>query len=216
MVVNKQEKRAYLDRWASEDHHGDAEGMAREHPWCACEGASSTENGHGPILDDERLRCFVVSWIDVDLSKGSQKRLNSSVVSNIFKKGKSAVRIDKADAAEKVLTASIIHKKLAAQKPQFGGVLGVIDFTAERVRYFENGERACCVFDTPYHPYRPSHVDLVFAAGQKPQDEEVARKVREEIFNRMGGAGAFVHSAEVADCDLSQFLPEIIKPEHIG
>lgn len=212
MVATEEEKRAYLDSWASEDHHGDAEGMARDHPECACEGASPTKGGHGPISDSERLRCFVVLWIDIDLSKAAPKPLNTSVVSNIFGKGKSAVRIDRADAAENELTASIIHKALAAKNPQYGGVIGVIDFAAERVRYFENGERACCVFDTPYHPDRPSHADIVFAAGQKPLDEVEARKVKEAIFNRMGGARAFVCSAEVTDCDLSQFLPQKVKP----
>ena len=86
--------------------------------------------------------------------------------------------------------------------------MGVIDFAAERVRYFDSGERACCVFDTPYHPDRPSHADIVFAAGHQPQDEEDARKVKEAIFNRIGGTRAFTKSSDVNDCDLSPFLPQ--------
>jgi hypothetical protein len=35
--------------------------------------------------------------------------------------------------------------------------------------------------------------------------------VREEIFNRIGGIGAFTDSANAKDCDLSPFLPKKIK-----
>lgn len=210
MVATKEEKRAYLDNWAGE-YHGDAAGMARDNPDCACEDASPTEGGHGPVADDERLRCFIVSWIDINLRKASDKPYNTAILKKIFKDGKSSVRIDRADSAEIELSASIIHGALAAQDPQHGGIMGVIDFTADRVRYFDDGERACCVFDTPYHPDRPSHADIVFAAGRQPQDEEEARKVKEAIFNRIGGTRAFTGCADVNDCDLSPFLPQKVK-----
>jgi hypothetical protein len=211
MVATREEKRAYLDVWAGENH-GDAEGMARDHPDCACEEASPTEGGHGPVADAERLRCFIVSWIDIDLKKASPKPFNSAILKKIFKDGKSSVRIDRAKAGEIELSASIIHKNLANKDPKHGGIMGVIDFTAARVRYLDDGERVCCVFDTPYHPDRPSHSDIVFAAGQQPQDEEEARKVRVAIFNRIGGTQAFTGSADVKDCNLSPFLPQKIKP----
>jgi hypothetical protein len=208
-VPTREEKRAYLDGWVGK---GNADTMSRDHPNCRCEDAAPSSGGHGPVEDAERLRFFVTSRTDIDLKRRPNKPITPAILSRMFEQGKSSYRLEKAGREELEFGASLLYEYFSEKEGENGGILGVVDFAAELVRCTEEGARACCVFDTPIHPERPSHADIVYAAG-KPEDEEDRRKARDAVFNRIGGTSAFVKSADVTDCNLLRYLPAKLREQ---
>lgn len=202
-----QKKRKFLDNWAASDGHVDV--VAEAYPKCSCEDAAPCDSGHGPIADDETLRYFVTSRSDVNL-KAKKKKISSAIFARIFKHGVSVVRVDKAQESEVETTAEIQHKNQAEQWGEYGGVIGVVDFKASKVRRnFDDGSRLCCVLDTPIKPDRLAHADLVSsAANLEPEHQKSVKLI---LFNQIQGINSFVPSADLRDCNLIRFLPDIVK-----
>lgn len=201
-MTEGEQKRAYLDWWKE---NGDVAHMATSFPLCGCESADAAPRGFGPIKDEERLRYFAVSRSDIDLKRSPKKSITPSIFKRCFKSGMSTCRLAYASRAELNFSAQILHEHQLKENGEFGGVLGVVDFTAGDVRRPEGTvEQVCCVVDTPLSQ-RTAHADVV---SSKIVDEpEAQTSLRLLLFNAIGGAKAFVPVAEVKDCDLLAFKP---------
>lgn len=208
------EKREYLDYWSTERQHVDQ--LANRYPGCSCEDAATAEGGHGPVDDTEILRYFVMSRFDQDLAKG-KRSWRPAVLSKIFKKGLSVCRLNRATREEVEYTASILHENAVQKDLEHGGVVAVLDFPCSAVRALrEEGERLCCVVDTPLDPLpgggfrRPSHADVVHSGVITDDQQKILMRLK--IYNGINAEQNTTPAPDVKDCDLSPFIPNSIKP----
>lgn len=205
-MSSPEEKRKFLDEWADSP---DADQAAEAYPDCGCEDAAPCDGGHGPIADDETLRYFVTSHSE-SYVKSKKPKLSPTIFARIFREGLSVVRIDKAQKAEVEATAAIQYENKVAYNGEYGGVLGVIDFKASQARRDSNdNSRLCCVLDTPIKPERLAHADLVSSLPKLGDEEKTSLK--RILFNQIHVRSSYVPSVNIDDCELSKFLPEIVK-----
>lgn len=201
-MANNDEMRAYLDWWI---FNGSASDMAAAHPSCACEAATPTNGGFGPVADCEIIRYFVVSRSDLDLKRAPNKGITSAIFNRAFNKGVSTARLQYASRDELNSTASILYEIQVEEAAEYGGIMGVLDFRAAAVRRVANFDfQLCCVLDTPLEG-RSSHADVVISIGDV--DPETKKGIKLALFNAVGGASAFKRGHEVADCDIHELRP---------
>lgn len=204
-MTEGEKKRAYLDWWKED---GDVAHMATSFPHCGCESADAAPGGFGPIKDEERLRYFAVSRSDIDLKRSPKKSITSSIFKRCFKSGMSTCRLGYASRAELNFSAQILYEHQRHEHAEFGGVLGVVDFTAAAVRRPQEGlEQVCCVVDTPLSD-RNAHADVV--SSNIVDEPEAQTSLRLLLFNAIGGVKAFCPVAEVTDCDLLAYRPAVM------
>ncbi|BDW98098.1 hypothetical protein MACH10_37830 [Thalassospira tepidiphila] len=203
------EKRKFLDKWI--ESKGTASDLASRYPDCACEQATaSPKNGLGPVEDTEILRYFYVSRSDGDLK--SRKRLQPTprMFDRAFKGGMSVVRLQHASREEVYHTADELsgyQKSLYGN--EFGGILGVADFSALAMRIeYETEQRMCCVLDTPLDN-KPSHADVVYNLPDIPREDQP--DIRNRIFNSAKIPECYKTVDDVEDVDLKPFLPSKLK-----
>ncbi len=171
--------------------------------------ASAAEAGHGHVSNDEPLRYFVASRSEIDMKRKPKGSITPSMFRRAFLKGMSVVRLDRASAEELFNSAKILYDYQVAQDPRYGGIVGVVDFKAETVRWAESdGDRLCCVLDTPLEN-RLAHADVVHHRGAV--DAETERSLKSVLFNQIGGARAFRSTATLDDSDLKSLLPACLK-----
>lgn len=128
------------------------EELARRHPVCACEGASSPDGSPGPVQAGEIVRLFLTSRSDIDGKRAAlreRRPFKAGSLQKVFTKGLSVVRLAHADQVELEYAASILHGVQFRNSNEYGGVLAVIDFPVEAVRICEDSDARMCVFETP-------------------------------------------------------------------
>lgn len=194
------------------------EELARRHPVCACECASSPDGSPGPVHDDENIRLFLTSRSDIDGSRAAQRDrrpFKAGSLQKVFTKGLSVVRLDHADTAELEYTASILHGVQFQNSKAYGGVLAVVDFPVKAVRNCEDLRARMCVLETPLERdacgkfRRPSHADVAYS--HSGISEELKKAMRDVIYNQIVEQGRQLNAEDVTGCNLSQFLPQVIK-----
>lgn len=93
--------------------------------------------------------------------------------------------------------------------------MAVVDFPVSAARSCEAG--GLCAYETPLDPLtegefrRPSHCDVVVAKVISDDEEQKAH--RDVFFNKIVELGKQTMAEEVKDCDLRQFLPEVVLKE---
>ncbi len=177
-----------------------------------CERAQRTEDGHGYVSDDEVLWHFVTSTSGVDAKKPV---LRPKVLDRVFSSGLSTVRYCRVTDQELDETAREQFDYHSAKNEEFGGLLGVLSFTASKVRSVSssNLQPYCCVLDTPTES-KKCHADVVFAhveesvAGNDGVKEfRTAQRVK--LFNAIGGLKAFISADEIdPEFNLSKYHPK--------
>ncbi len=198
----------------------DVEELARRHPLCACENAVSPNGSPGPVQAGEIIRLFLMSRSDINGEKANlrQRRpFKAGSLERAFTRGLSVVRLTHADQEELEYTASKLHAFQFEKSEKFGGVLAVMDFPVEAVRDSEDAEARMCVLETPLDCdasgkfLRPSHADVVYSRSGIP--DELKKAKREVIYNQIVQKGRQLNAEDVRDCNLAQFLPQVIKDE---
>jgi len=86
--------------------------LARRHPGCACESASSPGGSPGPVQPCEVIRLFLTSRSDIDGTRAAlrlRRPFKAKSLQKAFTKGLSVVRLAHADQSELEYTASILY-----------------------------------------------------------------------------------------------------------
>lgn len=194
------------------------EDLAEAMPECACEGAAPVEGSPGPVSDDETLRFFLTSRSDVDGKRESQLKkrpFKAAALKKAYTVGLSVSRLEHASREELEYTAGLLHGIQVEKSGEYGGVVGVVDFTAKAVRQGSEPSVPMCVLETPLDKNlegglsRPSHADVVNSKAGMTEEEK--KSSREIIYNAICQIAAKVRSEDVADCNLLEFLPGILK-----
>ena len=216
--MSAEARRADLDLFCEEEI--DVEELAARNPQCGCEAASSPKGSPGPVADEEVVRLFLTSPSDIEGKRRAQRErrpFKAKSLQKVFTKGLSVVRLPHATRDELEYSASILHGYQSDRDPEYGGLLCVVDFPVTAVRECPNDLALMCVFETPLEAEedgsfkRPSHADVAHSANGLPDEEKKAK--REIIYNRIIEQGDQRKAENVTDCDLAQFLPEIVKRE---
>lgn len=216
--MNAEARRTDLEAFSAEEFGVDE--LARRHPGCACEMASSPDGSPGPVRSCEVIRLFLTSRSDIDGTRAALRQsrpFKANSLQKAFTKGLSVVRLANADRTELEYTASLLHAFQVKKSGDFGGVLAVIDFPVEAVRDCEDQDAKMCVLETPLERdisgkfLRPSHADVVYSYSNIP--DEVKKAKRDVIYNQIIEQGTQLKAEDVTECDLAQFLPKVIKDE---
>lgn len=202
-----QEKREFLEGWQK---NPDARSLAEAYPDCGCESACPVDGGFGVVQDNEMLRYFVLSRSDQDLKRPKKKKFSSAIFARAFLKGMSTLRISYNSPSDTLATAKILYEDRVRASGEYGGVFGVADFPAGAMRRnHADGTRIACVLDTPIVPDRMSHADVVYSDAEI--EPELVSALKRVLFNQIGGLKAIKLVSDLEDCDLTGFLPEVLK-----
>lgn len=214
--MSPEDKRKSLHSFLAQEISVDE--LAIRHPDCACEHAASEDGSPGPVANDERLRLFLTSRSDIDAKKTNQlqnRTFRATSLQKAYTNGLSTYRVAHATKDELEYSAKILYDGKIVDDPEYGGILGVMDFPASAVRICPVGHSPMCVLETPLDPssdntfLRPSHCDVVNSQPIADQEDRVA--ARRVIFNQINEQGQKTNAEDVKDCDLVQFLPAITK-----
>lgn len=210
-------KRKDLNRFCTGEINTDE--LALLYPSCACESASSPAGSFGHVLNQERVRFFLLSRSDVDGKREPAKLASRPFRPTQLKKaerdGVSVCRLTHASRAELELTAEMLHGLMVGQYAEYGGILGVVDFPVSAVRVCPGEHSPLCVFETPLDPIpaggfrRPSHADLVNSKVGMTEEEKL--KNRAIIHNQIVAQGTQTRSEQVTDSDVARYLPAILR-----
>ncbi len=200
------EKREFLNRW---ELNPCVYELSEAYPDCGCESASQVDGGFGPVLGHEVLRYFVTSRSDHDLKK-PKKKFSPAIFKRAFQKGMSTYRLEHCTKNEIQAAAKIVFDNQVRNWGEFGGIYGVVEFSAEAVRINEeSGARIACVLDTPITPDRMSHADVVYSSSKlDPKDENSLKHI---LFNQIGGMSSLKEVKNMTEGDLAEFLPAVLK-----
>jgi hypothetical protein len=207
--------RALLDQFS--ESAIDVDQLAAAAPNCACEAASSPEFGCGQVEDGEQVRFFICSRSDVDLKNKPKlvhtRPFTTASLKKAYKDGLSVCRLNHATRPELNYTANMLFEIHVRKDAQYGGVLGVLDFSVDLVRRPPGNIDRMCVLETPEDPkpdggfFRPSHADVVFSISGL---DAVRQKENRDIFhNVLVKSGIQKRSEDVSDCDIIDFLPKV-------
>ena len=198
----------------------DVEELARRHPNCGCEEATSSKGSPGPVQLDENVRLFLTSRSDIEGKRKAQREkrpFRALSLQKAFSNGLSVVRLWYADRDELEYTASLLHAFQSKRDSKHGGVLAVVDFPVKAVRDCADPEARMCVFETPLEKNgqasfkRPSHADVAHSLGGLPDHSKKAK--RDIIYNQIIEHGIQKNAEDVEGCNLAQFLPRIVIDE---
>lgn len=218
MRVNPGDKRKSLESFLSQEISVDE--LAVRHPDCGCEDAASEAGSPGPVASDEILRLFLTSRSDIDAKKKNQlsnRKFRATSLQKAYTNGLSTYRLSHATSDELELSAKILYDDKIVDEPEYGGILGVMDFPVSAVRVCPEAHSAMCVLETPLNRVdpisflRPSHCDVVNSRPFTDPEDRVA--VRRTIFNQINEQGQQTPAENVKDCDLAQFIPAAAKKE---
>ncbi len=215
--MTAEEKRKLLDEFCGGKL--DVEELAEKAPECGCESAATVAGGHGPISDDELLRLFLTSRVDLDIkdrpSFVNRRPFKPVHLKKAYKTGLSVYRLAHASRDEIKLAAQILYKNRSEKEGDYGGILGVVDFPAKAVRNCAKEITPMCVLDTPLDSdgnngfRRPSHADITNSKpGMSPEQQKISREI---IFNNIQQLMTQTNADDLRDCDIREYLPVVVK-----
>ncbi|WGH77480.1 hypothetical protein [Jannaschia ovalis] len=219
-----------VQRFAREEITG-AE-LVAAYPQCACELTEPFDGGHGPVSDDEHLTFFVESKRHFDLTKieGRKKQSwapkGSDLRNATTGHGHSVYRTKYASPDELRQAAQAgFRSAVGLTNDPWRGVVGAFTFPVASVRLAPYGDCGqMCVVDTPKlanegagKTSEPSHADLLWSDARKGGDDAfiARRRVFEDgIRASLAGAGSFEFLKDFDGADLTDYLPDNLKPKN--
>jgi hypothetical protein len=219
--MDQQALRSLLDQLSDETI--DLGTLCNKAPACACEHASSSADGHGPVVGDEVLRLFLCSPSEQEWPKkpdSIRTKMKSRAVKpgsfrRAFKSGLSVVRAGRATAEEFDLAARIQFENMQKKNSHSGGIYAVFEFVAADARS-ALGDYGMCVYETPLDPRedgtfaRPSHSDV--AVSKLPPDDVERNRLERVLYDYLMDSGRALNiDAETIDNGaLRKYLPAAV------
>ena len=196
----------------------DVEKLAEAAPECGCELACSIEGSPGPVTDGETLRFFITSRSDVDLKKQpallESRPFRPKDLKKAYTVGLSVCRLSYATRQEQEYTAGMLFSIQSSNNGDYGGILAVMDFSADAVRVSDGTFFPLCVLETPSDDQsngtflRPSHADIVNSVHGMTDIQKA--ESRTKLHNQIIQNGTKTALEDVHDCELAQFLPPVV------
>ena len=107
-------------------------------------------------------------------------------------------------------TAEILYNYHSQKSGDKGGIVGVIDFKANEIRFpDQSNDQLCCVLDTPIGR-RHAHADII--CNQNGLSEIEKNDLMKKLYNNIGGNEAFKKFTSVTDFEINNFVPQKYRP----